>query len=235
MLAGTAAALMIGVFAGCSQIASPTPSPSASPTPTATPSESVTPPSTSPGLSKDDIQKVLDAGGDKIIDVRWSPDNTMVAYIKSDDSTGNVFVWKVDTEEPQLVAPAEGTTDGFSWAPDSKHFLIEVGHMGPGTVTATLVDSDTLKILDDSIVTVNTSPPIWSPDGQALALSIDDESSGTIQILRYDLSTQKKLSLLESTNTKGPYVVEKWLDKVITYTEMSSTGERVEHTLQIAD
>lgn len=235
LLAVASAAMITSLFAGCSLLGTPTPSPSASATPSPA-VESATPtPAPTPDVTKADIQKSLDAQGDNVIDVKWSPDESMVAYIENDAETGKVYVWKVNTADAQLVSKAEGTTDGFLWAPDSKHFLIVVGHMGPGTVTSTLVDSETLSIQATDITSVNVSPPIWSPDGRFIALSTDDERTNDIAIQIYAVASKTSVSVLKSNNKYGPYVVESWVNDTVTYTEVSSTGERTQSSLAFGE
>lgn len=228
LLAGTSAALILSVFAGCSLLGTPaaSPSPSAAPSPVV---ESASPtPAPTPTVTKSDIQKSLDAQGDNVIDVKWSPDDSMVVFIKE---TGKVYVWKLNSTDAQLITKAEGTTDGFLWSPDSKHFLINVGHMGPGTITSTLVDAEALSVLTTDIMTVNISPPVWSPDGRFIALSTDDKSTNDIAILIYAVASKTTVSVLSSNNKYGPYVVESWVNETVNYTEISSTGERAQSSM----
>ena len=234
LFAAAAGALILAVFAGCSLSGKTETSPEVSLSPS--PSESAAPtPSPTPSVTKDDIQKALDGAGDSVIDVTWSPDDTMVAFIKDENGAGNIYVWKVGSAEAALVSAAEGTTDGFSWSPDSKHFLINVGHMGPGTITSSLIAAETLKVLATDITTVSLSPPVWSSDGRFIALSTDDEASGNIEIRIYAVTSRTSVSVLQSNNKYGPYVVEKWDNDTVTYSEISSTGERAELTLQFGE
>ena len=232
LFAAAAAALILCVFAGCSLFgkteASPEPSAPLSPLESAAPTPT-------PSVTKQDIQKSLDGAGDSVIDIAWSPDETTAAFIKDENGSGNIYIWRVGSAEAELVSAAENTTDGFSWAPNSKHFLINVGHMGPGTITSTLVDAGTLEVLAADITTVSISPPVWSPDGRFIALSTDDDASGNIAILIYAVASRSSVSVLQSNSTFGPYVVEKWENDTVTYTEISSTGERAELTLQFGE
>ena len=231
---GTTTALLIVLLSGCSLFNKPSESPTSSPSPQTSVSPSPTPTPT-PSLTKAEIQTKLDALGDSIYDESWSPDGVMVAFIKDENGLGNVYVWKLDSSEATLVSAADPTTDGFSWAPDSRHFLINVGHMGPGTITSTLIDSASLEVLDTDITTVSVSPPVWSPDGKHLALSVDDETDNTIKLLVYAVASNTSVSVLSSQNSYGPYIVESWNFETITYTEMTSAGDRVENTLLVGD
>ena len=232
LFTAAAAALILGVFAGCSLFGKTEPSPEVSPSPS--PSESAVPTAT-PSVTKEDIQKSLDGAGDSVIDISWSPDGEAVAFIRDESGSGSVFLWKVGSADAELVSAADPTTDGLSWAPDSRHFFVNVGHMGPGTITSTLVDAETLEIMATDITTASMSPPVWSPDGRFFALSTDDESTGDIAILIYAVASKTSVSVLQSNNKYGPYVVEKWENDTVTYTEISSTGERAELTLQFGE
>jgi len=234
LVLGTAGALLIALLSGCSAFNKPEASPAASPSPDISASPSPTPTPTS-SLTKAAIQAKLDALGDSVYDVSWSPNSEMVAFIKDENGSGNVYVWKLSSSEAALVSSADPTMDGFSWAPDSRHFLINVGHMGPGTITSTLIDSASLEVLDTDITTGSVSPPVWSPDGKHFALSVDDETNNTIKLLIYTVASNTSVSVLSSQNSYGPYVVEQWNFETITYTEVTSTGDRIESTLAVGD
>ncbi|MEA4894012.1 MAG: hypothetical protein VB064_01990 [Oscillospiraceae bacterium] len=231
LLTGTSAALIMSVFAGCSLLNPSAISPSPSEIPSSAGESSSPSPSPATTLTKNDIQKALDSQGEKVIDVTWAPDDSMVVFIQEDDEAGSVYVWKTNTADAQLVSSAEGTTDGFLWSPDSKHFLINVGHMGPGTITSTLVDAESLSVLSDDIATVSVSPPVWSPDSRFIALSADDLSTNDIKILVYAVASGTSVSVLSSNNKYGPYVVESWINDTLTYTEITASGERAQSSL----
>jgi Tol biopolymer transport system component len=184
--------------------------------------------------SKSDIQKKLDAQGTKVYDVTWAPNDQEVVFIQQDDQTSNIYVWKTGESKETLLSQAEDTTSGFSWSPDSAYFLINVGHMGPGTITSTLIETKNLKTVTDELTSVSSSAPVWSPDGKRLALSLDDEeNSNTVQIVLYSIETGKSTTLLSKTNPYGPFVIASWeKNGEIHYTETSSTGDAVEKVIQ---
>ena len=227
------AAVIIGIFAGCSVFGKPQTSPEVSTSPvveTASPS-----PEATPGLNKVEIQKALEAEGDKVYDIAWSPDETAVAYIKQETDGAKIYVWSVDAAEANYISKAEDTTVGFTWAPDSKHFLVNVGHMGPGTITSTIIELSSLKAVGTVITSVSVSPPVWSSDGRFLAISTDDEATNAIEILVYAVASNTSVSVVKSTNAYGPYIVEKWVNDTVSYTEMTSADKRVESTLQFGE
>ena len=134
-----------------------------------------------------------------------------------------------------LVSVANPTTDGFCWSPNSKYFLINVGHMGPGTITSTLIDAETLEAESSEITSVSISPPVWSADSRFLALSTYADD-GTADIYAFAVASKTSVSLLKSNNPFGPYVVESWgADNVVKYTEMTSSGARIEKTIELAE
>lgn len=231
---GTATVLSLSLLAGCSfggkAEASPTAaalSTAVSPIPAAH--------STAPDLTPNDINNVLKTYGDNATDITWSPDDSAVAFIKLEGQASNVYVWRTDEESAKLVMVADPTTDGFLWSPNSKYFLINVGHMGSGTITSTLIDAETLETSSVGITSVSISPPVWSADSRFLVLSsyADD---GTAEIFAFAVASKTSVSLLKSNNPYGPYVVEVWgEDNIIKYTETTSTDDRVENTIELAE
>jgi len=233
---GISAALIVGIMSGCSGFGGTASSPSPSETPAAVSPVASVSPSPTVQLTKDEISTSLKALGDKVYDVTWSPDNTAVAFIKQDTQNANIYVWKTKQAEAQLVSKAEDTTSGFSWSPDSKYFLVNVGHMGPGTITSTLFDTDSLKALSTDISTVSVSPPVWSADSRFLALSFDDESTNAIEIKIYTVAAGTSISAVKSVNKFGPYIVKSWgEDNNIKFTEATSASERVEKTIGVGE
>jgi dipeptidyl aminopeptidase/acylaminoacyl peptidase len=230
------AALLLSVMVGCTSVNS-----AASTTSTASETtesqNTVTADTTSDVTStktmdKSEIQASLDASGDGVYDITWSPDESMVAFIR-EEQQANVYVWKTGESSATLISVAESTTSGFSWSPDSQYFLINVGHMGPGTITSTLIKASSLEVVSTDITTVSISAPVWSPDSKHLALSLDDEAgSGNIEIVIYSVEGNDTASLLKSTNSYGPYTVKYWDNSGnIGYTELTSTGDRTEKVI----
>lgn len=230
---GTATALSLSLLSGCTFKSNTAPSPEASVSPS--PAEVSASPSASPSVTKEDISSALKAYGDNAIDISWSPDDSAVVFIKLEGEASNIYLWKTDEEDAKLVSAAEPTTDGLLWAPNSKYFLVNVGHMGPGTITSTLINAESLEVVTEDITTVSISPPVWSADSRFLALSADADD-GTIEITAFAVASKTSASLVKSNNTYGPYVVESWGEEnVIKYTEMTSTGTRVEKTIEIGE
>jgi hypothetical protein len=234
---GICVAFALGILSGCSVFgdSAASPSPSAAETASISPTASVRP-SPTVSLTKDEVAKTLASYGDKAYDITWSPDNTAVAFIKQDDQAANIYVWKLTQAEAQTLYKAEDTTSGFSWSPNSKYFLVNVGHMGPGTITSTLIDADSLKTLTTDISTVSVSPPVWSADSRFLALSLDDEATNAIEVKIYTVAAGTSISAVKSVNKFGPYIVTSWgEDNNIKYTEATSESERIEKTIGVGE
>lgn len=231
---GAAAALTLSFLAGCSFKNNTEASPDVSAPET---SVSPGPASSSPTLSvtKKDIENALASYGDNAIDIAWSPDNSAVAFIKLEGENSDVYLWKVGTQAEARVMTAEPTTDGFSWSPNSRYFLVNVGHMGPGTITSTLIDAESLELLGADISSVSISPPVWSADSRFLALSSWTDYN-TVEILSFAVASKTVVSLVKSSNSFGPYVVESWgEDNVIKYTEMTNSSDRVQKTIALGE
>ena len=230
----TIAALSLSLFSGCAGKSEAEVSPEASAAEVSVSPETAAPSPTT-AITKDDIDIALAGYGDSAIDITWSPDNSAVAFIRLEGEASNIYVWKVNEENAAQIMSADPTTDGFSWSPNSKYFLINVGHMGPGTITSTLIDAESLEAVSAEISTVSISPPVWSSDSRFLALSTWADYS-SIEISAFAVASKTTASLVKSNNTYGPYVVESWgTDNVIKYTEMTNPSDRVEKTIEIGE
>ncbi|MBP1737690.1 MAG: hypothetical protein H6Q60_1571 [Oscillospiraceae bacterium] len=226
-------ALMLSLLGGCTGAGSAaetdlTTATEISSTTESASSQTDTSSSSAQSMSQSEIQSSLDAEGNKVYDVTWSPDNAAVVFIRQDTEASNIYVWKTGESAAALLYAAEDTTSGFLWSPDSNYFLVDVGHMGPGTITITLIDADSLKEVDSNITTSSVSPPVWSPDSQSLALSVEaEDGSGTVYLIVYSVQTGSSATLLEQTNAYGPFAVTSWdADGTISYTEVTATGDR---------
>jgi len=228
-----AAALLLATFAGCGFGSVAKLYTSSSPTP-GTAAEATAPPSPETTvMTQSDIQSALKAAGDKVIAPTWAPDSSAVAFVRANDSdTGYVCLWPTTAPKETQLYKATGTEDGFLWSPDSQYVLVLVGHMGPGTVTSTIVDAKSLSTVGSVLTSVNLSPPVWSPDGRFIALSTYDESTGAAAIVVYTVGSGTTITPVKGTNSYGPYVVASWdATNTITYTEPQKSGERTKKTI----
>lgn len=129
------------------------------------------------GFTKEKIIEALAAKTD-VSKITWSPDNQMVVYIQTGKPEKNgldeAYLWKVGEEEPQLVRDVKPTTHGFSWAPDSKHFLISE-KLGEGAESS-IVKADSIS--EESYKIKSMGIPVWSPDSQSLAYGYETHEHG---------------------------------------------------------
>lgn len=221
-----AAALAAGLLAGCTNETAASSAPSE--TPTAAPSEA--PVST---ISKADIETKLEADKAYIQSAVWAPDDSAVVFTRKGTNGANVCIWKVDHEKELVVCKAEPTPSEYLWSPDSKRFLIETSHLTQGTITASIIEAKTLKVLGDGVTTTAASKPVWSPDSKYLALSTEDDSTQTIKLDIYALASKTSATIVTATGARGPYIVEYWNEETIGYTEMTASGERAEQTVKV--
>lgn len=177
------------------------------------------------GLSKEQITTALSSKTD-VHKTTWSPDKKMVVYIQAGKPEKNgldeAYLWKVGDEAPKLVRDVKPTTHGFSWAPDSKHFLISE-KLGEG-VESSIVLVDTLH--EESYKTKSISIPVWSPDSQSLAYGDETHeygpSWGSLEV--YTLGDPKSEYIWKAIDYL--YKVESWdQEGNISYTEVDPKGK----------
>lgn len=181
-------------------------------------------------LSKEQITSALSS----ITDVRkitWSPDEKMVVYVQTGKPEKNgmdeAYLWKVGEEEAKLVRDVKPTTFGFSWAPDSKHFLISE-KLGEGAESGIII-ADTLH--EESYKMKSMGIPVWSPDSQSLAYGNETHeygpSWGSLEV--YTLGNPKSEYIWKAIDYL--YKVESWNQEGnIDYTEVDPQGKETRKT-----
>lgn len=182
------------------------------------------------GLSKEQITSALSSKTD-VQKITWSPDEKMAVYIQAGKPEKNgldeAYFWKVGEEEPKLVRDIKPTTHGFSWAPDSKHFLISE-KLGEG-VESSIVIVDTLH--EESYKMKSMGIPVWSSDSQSLAYGNETHeygpSWGSLEV--YTLGDPKSEYIWKAMDYL--YKVEFWdQEGNIGYTEVDPQGKETRKT-----
>lgn len=221
-------AALLGLSGCASGSAAPSPTPAAAQGSPAAQSPSPAPPA-DPGHAE--IQRALDEAGEDVYQVTWSPDGAMALFLRETD--GQICLWKTGQAEPVVLCPDTGTTSGFSWSPDGSRFLINVGHMGPDTITTAVYDAATAAQLGAELTSAKPSSPLWSPDGNRLALSRMDEESGTVTLSLLFLPDGTETELFRAENPWGPLILNSWnADGTLRFTQTTDTGAEIASAVQ---
>lgn len=177
------------------------------------------------GYTKEEIQATL-SSKEEVFAITWSSNGEMVVYIQQGKPQKNgldeAYLWKVGEEEAEFIRDVSPTTHGFSWAPDSKHFLISE-KLGEGAINS-IVRVDTLT--EETYKPKSISIPVWSPDSLSLAYGNEfheyGESWGFLEVYRlgeeqseYVWKAHKYLYKVDSWDTEGN----------ISYTEIDPNGK----------
>ena len=175
---------------------------------------------------KEKIVEQLNAKGQEIFKITWSPDDKKVVYIQTGKPEKNgineSYLWKVGDENPKFVRDVIPTTDGFTWSPDSGYFLISE-KLEEGA-TSTIVNANTLE--EEAYKIKSITIPVWSPDSSSLAYGNENhdygESWGSLEV--YVLGTDKSEYIWKAKNYL--YKVESWGEQGnISYTEINDQGQ----------
>ncbi|MEW5938043.1 MAG: hypothetical protein AB1750_00155 [Chloroflexota bacterium] len=156
---------------------------------------------------------------------RWSPNGTMLAYIRFPDSAipfplGELWVMNADGSGARALAPADaGRGYAAAWSPDSTR-LAYVGRDNPDDPAAdqsagALVSNIYIVEIASGQVTQVTrfegtlvEAPVWSADGTFLAFSVVTLND-TIAVWIADLATGQVRRL----ETAGPACCPAWIRK----------------------
>lgn len=183
-----------------------------------------TPPDDSQAKARAAIEEALKSNAD-IGAVSWAPDSHMVLYTQKGkaekDDFSAVMAWKLNDTQAKSIAEVSPGFMAFTWAPDSKHFVISETP-GEGVIN---------RIFDVGLLTEtykfnSLDVPVWSPDSQSLVFGFEQHDFGDSwgSLKTYRLGQAKSEFIWNTKNHL--YKAEYWDDKGnIGYTETDSKGQ----------
>lgn len=119
---------------------------------------------------------------------RWSPDGTRIAFLGSPLGWSWIFTVAPDGSN-RIRVPTQlvGGIHSYSWSPDSKSIVYEYGEWPFGGIYRS-VSLPTPGVRDEPVFLVGyeryPSKPVWSPDGQRIALTMSETGAGDIFTMR---------------------------------------------------
>lgn len=170
------------------------------------------------------IEEALKSNAD-IGAVTWAPDGKLVLYTQKGKAEKADFsaamAWKLNDTQAKSIAEVSPGFKAFTWAPDSKHFLISETP-GEGVINR-IFDAGSLA---ESYKFNSLDVPVWSPDSAALVFGFEHhdygDSWGSLRIYRLG---QAKSEMIWNTRNYL-YKAEFWDDKgSIGYTEINAQGQ----------
>lgn len=119
---------------------------------------------------------------------RWSPDGKRIAFLGSPLGWSWIFTMAPDgTNQIRVPTQLVGGVHSYSWAPDSKNIVYEYGEWPYGGIYRS-VSLPTPGVRDVPTFLVGyerfPSKPVWSPDGQRIALTMSESGAGDIFTMR---------------------------------------------------
>lgn len=168
--------------------------------------------------NKDQIQDILSSDSMNI-NINWSPDSKMVAFIKRD--TNKLMIWKVKEENAKIIMD-NNDFKKFIWSPDSSYLLA----CTPMGTDVTLFQSTIIKAQDlspNNYGVVSRYFPVWSFNSKYLVFDgiETDKSKQWSAITAISLETGKAKTLVKSENTSITYQIVYWNSQnIIDYLEI---------------
>ena len=155
-----------------------------------------------------DVERIVPAGeGGSIITVRWSPDGSRLALLRTHDflHTG-VSVWDARTGAERTLVPLDDETHTAfaAWSPDGKQLLV-TSNRGNGYDNVAVLDAETggLRWITDGVWEAEAHD--WSRDGRHLLYTRNVE--GEYETVLHDIAGghERRLPLPSGVVTKARF------------------------------
>jgi len=174
---------------------------------------------------------LLHKASNVVWDAKFSPDGKFIAYRKTVGEPASSVQGSED-EEPDCSSPdtevrlyslidgsdtavniakAPPSVYNFSWSPDSRRLVIELGtedctsQSGDAAVFVTSVDQKVQKQISTSSPSVE---PAFSPDGSAVAFV--NSSQPPARLIRYDLASETRSVIRQASGKENDYQLLDW-------------------------
>lgn len=161
----------------------------------------------------------------------WSDDEKMVCFSRLiEENDYELYVWEVGQEKEKKLDGVLGCLYDISWSPNNKYVTVNSGTSNIHETLIILVnDMDVLVKIE------SYDGPIWSPDSSKMIFAItndkkpiiDVESSGTTDLMIYDLNLMREEIIMEAT---GEYLYSpvSWDENGISYIKTYLDGNGTE-------
>jgi WD40-like Beta Propeller Repeat len=141
-----------------------------------------------------------------LIEMAWSPNGNVLAYIAGDAQSSALYTVDRDGNGTQALTGGERLS-GLSWRPDSHAVGLMAGPDDAGSlIEVEVTTGDRRELMPDTVA----SGPTWSPDGKQLAVSVFEEEGDltTAYVVAIDLTSGARRRV--TNRTLGPERHPKW-------------------------
>ena len=125
------------------------------------------------------------------LDPAWSPDGKKVAFLRSTDTS--VELWVVDATGENETKLASDVALGFDWSPDSRRLVYSsastLGKLSRDGLHLVLVEASTGITEQLTDADRSDSDPQWSPDGDSIVFVGGTKASGPDPTAQQELET----------------------------------------------
>lgn len=163
--------------------------------------------------NKDSIDVMLNKRED-VYEIKWSSDNSFVAFVKGDTEIleGQLFLWKVGEKKPTIIEGLNERICEIIWSPNNNYVFVDIGTSA--LRAGYIVEAKEYTVRQNIVYTGNAQ---WSPDSLWIAVGMEStiqpvtptELNGVRDLVIFNIETGEKKIIAKATS-EYDYVPRKW-------------------------
>lgn len=147
------------------------------------------------------ITEVAGREDDHLINPRWSPADSRIAFGSNRDGDYEIYTIESDGTDLTKITDNEYTDAYPTWSPNGNRIAFTSDRSGSGNIH--IKDLETGEVVQATDINSSASFPRWSPDGSRITFTSDRDGDNDAYI--YDLESSEVTKITNSEQIDNPF------------------------------